>query len=162
MVPPVGKLLQRTPRRAVRPKFGQYKSVELGRPWGLKFIIYRFVLLRSVPKKTQCQRMGADSVAQPALFFEPGLFPGLPGPAVGPNGPEIGKKTGPTNRDAPSATAHQEITPGRRVQACFCRQEHGHRNSKSKARRVGNPAGSSRKTPKNPENRQKVRHPAPT
>ncbi len=31
---------------------------------------------------------------QPALFCEPGLFPGLPGPAVGPKGPEIGRKPG--------------------------------------------------------------------
>ncbi len=31
---------------------------------------------------------------QPALFIEPGLFPGLPGPAVGPKGPKICQKPG--------------------------------------------------------------------
>ena len=31
---------------------------------------------------------------QPALCFEPGTFPGLPGPAVGPQGPKIGQKPG--------------------------------------------------------------------
>ncbi len=30
----------------------------------------------------------------PALFFEPGPFPELPGPAVGPKGPKIGQKSG--------------------------------------------------------------------
>ncbi len=29
-------------------------------------------------------------VVQPAIFFEPDPFPGLPGPAVGPGGPKIG------------------------------------------------------------------------
>ncbi len=29
---------------------------------------------------------------QPALFFNPGPFPGLPGPAVGPGGPKIGRE----------------------------------------------------------------------
>ncbi len=33
-------------------------------------------------------------LVQPALFFEPGPFPELPGPAVGPNGPKIGQKPG--------------------------------------------------------------------
>ncbi len=31
---------------------------------------------------------------QPALFFEPGPFPWLPGPAAGPKGPKIGQKSG--------------------------------------------------------------------
>ncbi len=31
---------------------------------------------------------------QPVLFFEPGPFPGLPGPAVGPKGPKFGQKPG--------------------------------------------------------------------
>ncbi len=30
---------------------------------------------------------------QPVLFFEPGPFPGLSGPAVGPKGPKIGQKS---------------------------------------------------------------------
>ncbi len=33
-------------------------------------------------------------MVQPALFFEPGPFPGLPGPAVGPKGPKIIQKPG--------------------------------------------------------------------
>ncbi len=32
---------------------------------------------------------------QPALFFEPMPVPRLPGPAVGPKGPKIGKKKRP-------------------------------------------------------------------
>ncbi len=31
---------------------------------------------------------------QAALFFEPGLYPRLPGPAGGPKGPKIGQKPG--------------------------------------------------------------------
>ncbi len=33
-------------------------------------------------------------MAQAALSFEPGPFPGLPRPAVGPKGPKIGQKSG--------------------------------------------------------------------
>ncbi len=52
-------------------------------------------------ENTKCQRMGlrigvrCPLLVQPEQFFEPGLFPGLPGPAVGPKGPKIG----PKNRD---------------------------------------------------------------
>ncbi len=31
-------------------------------------------------------------MVQPAVFLEPGSFPELPGPAVGPKGPKIGQK----------------------------------------------------------------------
>ncbi len=33
-------------------------------------------------------------VGATCLFFEPGPFPGLPGPALGPEGPKIDRKSG--------------------------------------------------------------------
>ncbi len=59
-----------------------------------------FCLFAVGPKNAKCPRMGlriglrGGFVAQPALFFEPGPFPGLPGPAVGPKGPKIGLNPG--------------------------------------------------------------------
>ncbi len=54
-----------------------------------------FYIFAVGPKNTRYPRMGlriglrGSCLVQPALFFEPGPFPGLPGPAVGPKGPDL-------------------------------------------------------------------------
>ena len=62
--------------------------------------IYRlfFHLFAVGPKTMKCRQMGliigrrGEFSVQPALFFEPGPFPGLPAHAVGPKGLTIGQK----------------------------------------------------------------------
>ncbi len=65
---------------------------------GLKFIIFLCIFWRSVPETQSAHEWnlelvsGADLWLQSALFFEPGPFPGLPGPTVG---LKWGKNPGP-------------------------------------------------------------------
>ncbi len=67
---------------------------------GLKYIIYVFYIFAVGPKNAKCPRMGRIIglrrcfLVQPELLFEPGPFPELPGPAVGPKGPKIDQKPG--------------------------------------------------------------------
>ncbi len=59
-------------------------------------------------------------MVQPALFFEPGPFLGLSGPAVGPKGPKIRKKTGPDlSCDPPLRSAQVWGSSSKRPPALF-------------------------------------------
>ncbi len=68
---------------------------------GLKFIMYIFLSSCGRSQNKKCSRMGLRIgfwgcfLVQPALFSEPGPFPRLPEPAVGPKGPKIGHNPGP-------------------------------------------------------------------
>ncbi len=60
-----------------------------------------FYLLAAGTKNTKYPRMGlsiglnGSFLGQPALSFVPEPVPGLPGPALGPKGPESAKNPGP-------------------------------------------------------------------